>query len=491
MPSRFEFTFQGQLKELDIPANGLYDMRFSLFDSSVGGKRIDTVERLDVPVTDGLFMVPLDFGPDPFEGKPLFIEIEVQADVAVPGTFATLEPRHQLTPTPYAIYASNAPWNGITGLPLGFADNLDNDTVANLFCANGQVPKFDGLQWRCAQDDTGGGSGLWLQLVDDIYNVNNGSVGIGTTTPAFELHVHKTVNSTANQPPSRVGMSWREALIGGGGDEEWMYFRVGGSQIVAPGRDGVHIVRKSDAKFHFSAQDDVDTGAPVPQMTITPNGHVGIGTTSPQAKLHIDNGTGASISSGGFIVTGDDNSLNVAIDNNEIMARDNGQPANLALNRIGGNVTVSAFGNGSIGVGTSTPEARVHVEGGSDVEPPGGGYVVIGETSATNVAFDNNEIMARNNGAPSTLYLNADGGEILCGGPLDIGYEIIVENGGSAAGVEAMCPVGKKVIGGGCQVGTSREFWINRPLRSGDGWKCAAFGDATSLVAYAICARVR
>lgn len=41
--------------------------------------------------------------------------------------------------------------------------------------------------------------------------------------------------------------------------------------------------------------------------------------------------------------------------------------------------------------------------------------IQVGEDTATNLVIDNNEIMARNNGAASGLYLNADGGSVTAG----------------------------------------------------------------------------
>lgn len=52
------------------------------------------------------------------------------------------------------------------------------------------------------------------------------------------------------------------------------------------------------------------------------------------------------------------------------------------------------------------------MNGGSDVALAGGGFLTLGSTSAQNIGIDNNEIMARNNGAASTLFLNADGGKV-------------------------------------------------------------------------------
>ncbi|HNF70337.1 MAG TPA: hypothetical protein PLL28_13235 [Chitinophagales bacterium] len=66
----------------------------------------------------------------------------------------------------------------------------------------------------------------------------------------------------------------------------------------------------------------------------------------------------------------------------------------------------------NLGIGTSTPSTKLHVIGGTDVELATGGFATFGATTATNIAIDNNEIMARNNGATSTLYLNNDGGNV-------------------------------------------------------------------------------
>ena len=68
--------------------------------------------------------------------------------------------------------------------------------------------------------------------------------------------------------------------------------------------------------------------------------------------------------------------------------------------------------SGNLGVGTATPDVKLHIEGGTDAELATGGFAVFGSTASGNIAIDNNEIMARNNGAATTLYLNNEGGNI-------------------------------------------------------------------------------
>ena len=68
--------------------------------------------------------------------------------------------------------------------------------------------------------------------------------------------------------------------------------------------------------------------------------------------------------------------------------------------------------NGRVGIGTAAPGVPLQVLGGSDATPTSGGYFQIGQTSAANVLFDDNEILARNNGASGTLSLNNNGGNV-------------------------------------------------------------------------------
>lgn len=48
----------------------------------------------------------------------------------------------------------HVPWVNVTGIPTGFADNIDNDTLSQIsFCATNQIVKWNGTHWVC--DDIG------------------------------------------------------------------------------------------------------------------------------------------------------------------------------------------------------------------------------------------------------------------------------------------------------------------------------------------------
>ncbi len=89
-------------------------------------------------------------------------------------------------------------------------------------------------------------------------------------------------------------------------------------------------------------------------------GRVGIGTNAPEARLHIAGGTDSSLGDGGFLVAGSVSGANISMDNNEIMARNNGAAAALILNAEGGNV----------GIGTLGPDLRLHVSDGASGGTP-------------------------------------------------------------------------------------------------------------------------
>jgi len=72
----------------------------------------------------------------------------------------------------------------------------------------------------------------------------------------------------------------------------------------------------------------------------------------------------------------------------------------------------------NVGIGTTNPMAKLHILGGADVGGASGGSLVIGTLNGSNMGFDENEITAKSNGEPSTLFLNIQnvtGGNIAAG----------------------------------------------------------------------------
>lgn len=125
------FTYQGELLSGGTPYSGTCDFQFGLYDAATIGNLVGDITIPTVPVADGFFTVQLDFGSHQFIGDNRWLEIWVRCP-AGGGTYQQLLPRQPLTAAPYALYAPDAgevPWSGITSMPAGFADGVDDDTT--------------------------------------------------------------------------------------------------------------------------------------------------------------------------------------------------------------------------------------------------------------------------------------------------------------------------------------------------------------------------
>ena len=91
-----DFMYQGKLEQNDNPANGNYDLTFSLWDAAVGGSQIgDTISEPGYPVQHGLFSINLAFD-GAFTGDQTWLEVSVNG---------TVLPRQAISTAPVAQYA--------------------------------------------------------------------------------------------------------------------------------------------------------------------------------------------------------------------------------------------------------------------------------------------------------------------------------------------------------------------------------------------------
>lgn len=100
-----EFTYQGSLKDGTSPANANYDLEFRLYADEVGGVSLGLQSRSNVPVSDGVFSVRLDFGAQ-FPGADRWLEVSVRPAGA--GSFQVLLPRARINSAPYSVKSQNA-----------------------------------------------------------------------------------------------------------------------------------------------------------------------------------------------------------------------------------------------------------------------------------------------------------------------------------------------------------------------------------------------
>lgn len=187
------FTYQGRLSDdAGTPLEASCDFRFTLWDAESLGTQLGSESlAAEVTVSDGNFTAPVnaaaEFGDSAFSGEARWLEVSVRCP-AGSGDYTPLEPRQALTAVPYASQAATAPWSGLSGVPAGFADGIDNNTTYTAgtglrlavgefdllssyqlpqTCSGGQYPSWNTLssRWGCATDSNTtytAGSGLAL-----------------------------------------------------------------------------------------------------------------------------------------------------------------------------------------------------------------------------------------------------------------------------------------------------------------------------------------
>jgi len=228
---------------------------------------------------------------------------------------------------------------------------------------------------------------------------DGGNVGIGLSSPTRKLHLSGTGNQFLAVQTTSVGSSQSGIDLLRSNEfsaTDWRIINDGGT------------LKFMDEINNFSTSGDEN-------MRISNNGYVGIGEISPQARLHLDGDSYLSGSSGGnFLRIGNSSGSYLAFDNNEIGARTNTNiPTTLFMQYWGGNLNLCNDDSGRVGVGLSSPSAKLHVTGGLDVSLTSGGELVLGNISTTNIGMDGNEIQARNNGIASALFVQQSGGDVL------------------------------------------------------------------------------
>jgi hypothetical protein len=167
------------------------------------------------------------------------------------------------------------------------------------------------------------------------------AVGIGTSTPTQLLDVAGRIRVQQNTPPTSSNTAGM-----------WLYQQT-------PAADRAFIGMRNDDQVGLYGT----TGAGWGMVMNVDDGNVGIGTAVASVPLHVDGGGDIGLGGGGFLVAGNVASLNVGMDNNEIMARNAGAAADFFINHDGGNILMSAGGGvGNVGIGTTSPTlAKVQI----------------------------------------------------------------------------------------------------------------------------------
>jgi hypothetical protein len=289
----------------------------------------------------------------------------------------TATPSAELDVQGYTSYRGNA---------YTIASFAANNTLAPLNI----VQSIDGTNPSISAGKNSAGTYGSLQMVTSesvrVTVLNNGNVGIGTAAPEQELHIEN--NGFTNEIIRSAGangaagsylifqrssgtISSKTALVNGS--------YVGG--ISFAGYDGTSSITLADIQgivngtpgandmpgaLAFSTTAD-GASSVTERMRIDAAGNVGIGTSSPNGVLTVQENTGAAT----WVINAKTNGINndsgiYANSSNDMeFAARNGSA--VLTTRIGstGDSYISSSDNGNVGIGTKTPTAKLEIIGGS------------------------------------------------------------------------------------------------------------------------------
>ena len=348
-PMGTAWTYQGRLMDANEPANGIYEFQFKLYDLPEDGNQLDgTPAFRGVEVVDGYFTLQLDFGSNVFDGDARWLEINVRSGNNPSDPFTILDPRQEITPTPYALQTRGLFVDSALNVGIGTTSpvaTLDVTNPGGRTAISGKSP--------------------WI----GVYGIHN------STTGSFPGVLGETdsLNSAASGVRGRVTSTTPGSLSAG----VW-------GMNTGTGSNGVGVRGSHDGSgrgvWGYTASSSGYAG----YFTGGQNyfeGKVGIGTLTPADLLHVSQDT-----------TG---SMGIRITNTEASGRDYALRVGGANSAIGaGSLAIydhtastsrlTVASNGYVGIAITNPSSRLQVHG--TVYSSSGGFKFPDETVQTTAA---------------------------------------------------------------------------------------------------------
>ena len=286
------FTYQGYLDQNGAAFTGSAELQATLWSVPTGGTALAANDSgsVVVGVTNGLFVLPLDFGSN-FPGADRWVQFDVRTVI---GPFTTLTPRQKLTAASYAISAgtvtgavADAQLSGNVALLNG------NQTFTGLSTFNNAV----GINGALSVDNITPPSGNLMAAA---------SVDIGTGGSPY----HHLTFGGGNSFGYLYG-SYQN--LGDGIHLGYNYYEDAAGDRISPRLDGgTSRITAGYGTIALATGDVAVQGniqAPTDRLFIDANGYVGIGTTTPQHLLQVGPGVSAAYCDGFSWVGGSDRNV--------------------------------------------------------------------------------------------------------------------------------------------------------------------------------------
>ena len=168
-PQGSSFTYQGELIENGVPANGNFDMDIFMYDTSTAGNLLQVENFSAVTVANGLFAVEIDIGTGVFNNQELWLEVNVFSPISA--NWVKLTPRQKITNTPYAIESKFVAINGVDTLALAdgavTSDKIGFRAVTSLKVAANSIESPNIVDGTIINSDIKTGTITAVQLAGD------------------------------------------------------------------------------------------------------------------------------------------------------------------------------------------------------------------------------------------------------------------------------------------------------------------------------------
>ncbi len=296
-------------------------------------------------------------------------------------------------------------------------------TVSLASCANGQVYKWNGTAWACANDVTGTGD------ITDVLATANGGVTI-TNSGGPQPSVGLLTTCASGQVLKWNGTAWACAADANSGDITGVTAgaRLSGGGTVGDVTLSLQTCPNYNDMLRMNSTGQWECLSYIPGTgditgVTAGNGLMG-GGTSGDVALSVRQGTGINVyGTGVYLDTTYTNGLYVNSSGNDTMTG----YLNLQSAGVGtGAVALQVAGSEAIWYngtryswgygGTENYFAdQVYINNNTDTSLTSDGAITLGNKAGTSMSLDGNEIQARSGTSASTLHLNYDGGNIITG----------------------------------------------------------------------------